>query len=442
MAHKSFRLAWDAGLVRNFLAMAVWQASSYLIPFLTFPYLTRVLGPEGYGLIGLGLAIAMYGVLFSDWGFNLSAAKQIAQARTEPDKLTLYFWNTIAAKAILSLFTLVLLFAALLFSEKLRSIAPVLFAAWLTVIAAVFTASWFLQGLERMGSFALAALIGKAITVPLTYAFVTSSKDVATAVAIQGLGGIVCAVSSLYLVARLRLVGKPKISLGAILAQLREGREVFLSTALISLYTNSTTVILGVVAGPAAVGLYVGSDKIRAAALGLVAPISNTVYPRLSWLLQESPARGYAFARRLLVIQGAITFIVALGLCVGARQIVEIAMGPSFLGAVPLIYCMAWIPFLAAIHNVWGAQLMIPLGMVREFRATAMYAAVCNLVLIGPLTWWLGALGAAISLLVTVLFGTVALGWALWRAGIPAFPGFQTDMLISRSSTPYRDEQG
>src|SRR5215469_18412330 len=61
----------DRTLLRNVFAMIAWQASNYILPFVTIPYLSRVLGPLGYGSLGLALALTGYCVLLTDWGFAL-----------------------------------------------------------------------------------------------------------------------------------------------------------------------------------------------------------------------------------------------------------------------------------------------------------------------------------------------------------------------------------
>ena len=99
-------------LGRNFVAMVMWQAGTYLVPLLTFPYLTRTLGVEAYGALGIGMAVSAYALIWTDWGFNLSASRAIAQMRQDREAVTTLFWNTLTAKAILALVSLMALLAA------------------------------------------------------------------------------------------------------------------------------------------------------------------------------------------------------------------------------------------------------------------------------------------------------------------------------------------
>ena len=93
--------ATGPGVRRSLFAMLTWQIGNYLVPLATFPYLTRVLGPEQFGVLGYATAIAVYGTVFTEWGFNLSGPKAVVELRGEPQALNTLVWSTMAAKACL-----------------------------------------------------------------------------------------------------------------------------------------------------------------------------------------------------------------------------------------------------------------------------------------------------------------------------------------------------
>jgi PST family polysaccharide transporter len=86
-------------LRKNIAALYALQFASYVIPLLLLPWLTRTLGPAGFGRLSFSIAVMSYFLLLSDYGFNLSATRSVAVHRNEPEERSRIFWNTLAAKA-------------------------------------------------------------------------------------------------------------------------------------------------------------------------------------------------------------------------------------------------------------------------------------------------------------------------------------------------------
>ncbi|HEN5443820.1 TPA: oligosaccharide flippase family protein, partial [Yersinia enterocolitica] len=95
-------------LRRNIFSLLLLQGSNYIIPLLTLPYLTRVLGVEGFGVYSLTLSLAQYFVILIDFGFNLSASKKIAEHQDDPEYISKIFFETLISKSILCLVSIVI----------------------------------------------------------------------------------------------------------------------------------------------------------------------------------------------------------------------------------------------------------------------------------------------------------------------------------------------
>jgi O-antigen/teichoic acid export membrane protein len=174
-------------LSRNLFAMIVWQCGNYVVPLATFPYLTHMLGPTGFGILGYAAAIAVYGVLWTDWGFNLSGPRAIVECRGDKVAINELIWSVTSAKALLCVVSLLALGVAVCFDKNASESVPVLVMSWITVVSNVFTLNWVLQGLERFSLFATVSLVGRFVTLPLIFVFVKSADDIVIAAAIQSL---------------------------------------------------------------------------------------------------------------------------------------------------------------------------------------------------------------------------------------------------------------
>jgi O-antigen/teichoic acid export membrane protein len=210
-------------------------------------------------------------------------------------------------------------------------------------------------------------------------------------------------------------------SANEVMEAFREGWHVFISTAAVSLYTTTNSVLLGFLAGNVTLGYFGAADKIRNAAQALIGPLSNALYPRVNALFAEDAAKAYALVRKALYSMSAIMLAISAMLWAGAPLIVRLAMGPQYAPAVDVLRWMAFVPLLVSLNNVLGLQMMLPLGMKKKFSEILLGSGVFNVALLVPLAIRLGAQGAAMSVLATEVLVTGCMALYLIRKRVPVF---------------------
>jgi O-antigen/teichoic acid export membrane protein len=384
-------------MVRNVATLFLWQGSVYLIPLILTPYLSRVLGVESFGLFGIASSISGYVILIADWGFAWSATRDVARCRLDPVELRRIFWDVLMARVLLGFASLAFLNLALAFLPLSHELTWIVVAFELQVIAIIFSVDWFLRGLERMGWFAVASLFGRILVIPFTFMFVHTAGDAAIAAAVQGVGAVISTVLSLIIIAHTTEVMPIDLSINGALQQIRKASTLFLSTAGISFYTQGNIFILGVVSNSFEAGLFTGADRIRRGVQGLTGPISGAVYPRISRLVANQSSSVRKFLVILLIGQGSFTLLLSIALYYFAPWIVAQFLGIKFLSAVTVVRWLSPIPFLVGLSNVFGTNMMLPLGLNREFMTITLASGILNVVLISVLSWQFGAAGAAAS---------------------------------------------
>jgi O-antigen/teichoic acid export membrane protein len=428
----SIRSTAGSGLGRNFAAMLVWQVGTYLVPLATFPYLTRILGPSGFGALGYVTAIAVYGMVFTEWGFNLSGPQAVVSCRDRPDQINELIWSTIGAKACLCLISFAGLLLLLHFDSQAASMKNAALLAWLAVVGNVFTLNWLLQGLERFSMFATVALVGRFITLPLTFIFVRHSGDVASAVAIQSASSVLTGLLSVVAAIRLNLIRRPDVSLESLWRRIKEGTDMFVSTASVSLFSATNFIILGNLGGGTyQVGLYAAADRLKTVGNMVPAQINTVLYPRVSALFLEGIGRRRAAAK--LTLLGVVATVVTTASGVAllgslSGPVTRIILGKTYAGSGAVLTLLCLATLFGNVAYILGLQVLVPFGGTRWRSRVMLAAGTLNIALAFMLVPHFGATGAAMAFLVAE--ATIFSAYLALITAKPILRGHFTQLLI------------
>lgn len=408
-------------IVHNSFALAAMQAANLLLPLVTLPYLLRVLGPEHFGIYSFSQAVLAYGVVFADYGFNLSATQRIAQAQGQIEIISRLFWSIQAAKLLLilaaSLFMGLLIWSVPQFS----AVWPVMLASAPVMLGSLLFPQWLFQGLEQMWLISFCTIIARASVIPLIFWMVQGIEDTWVAALILACGPVIAGLIACGIIWRRKLVGWMRPCWREVRQALADGWHLFMSTTAISLYTNANPMLLGLLNGHVAVGIFNAADKIRVACQSLSTPLSLAVYPRVNALMSRDPRAGLALARKLLLIQGGAMLLLSCLLWLLAPWAVQLIMGPQFDAAVSVLRILAPLPFIIGLSNVFGVQIMLPLGMKKSFSRIVLASGLINITLVILLAPRWEADGVAMAVLVTECIVTLLMAWALFRADVSLF---------------------
>ncbi|WP_270671145.1 MULTISPECIES: flippase [unclassified Aeromonas] len=413
----------DKALFKNIASLFGIQGMNYLIPLITLPYLVRVLDPIGYGSLGFALAIVQYCCMLTDYGFNLSATQHIAVHRDDKLKVSKLFWSVLGCKVGMAMLSVLAISVAVYFVPKLNDVSLIIYSGLLMVLGNVLFPTWLFQGKEKMGWIAISNITARLLAIPLVFIFVNKPEHAYVAALITSLTTILAGCIGLYFVWRQKWVVWYKPTLSDISEMLQDGWHVFISTAAISLYTTSTTVILGFISGPIAVGYFVAADKLRQAVIGLVTPCFQALYPRVNVTMARSKEEGFLLIRNILKWQSVFTFTLSFAMFMTAPLMISLAYGEQYDAAVPVLSLMAWLPFVIGLNNVFGMQTLLVLGYKVIFSKILMMAGVINVILILPLTYYNSEIGAATSVLLTEIIVTIIMLVVIIKKKIPIFKG-------------------
>ena len=404
----------DSRLRSNIVSLYVVQGLNYLVSFVTFPFLARSLGAEGFGVMNYAFAAIQYGVLFTDFGFNLSATREVAVVRENPRAAAAVFWRTTWAKTGLMLASFLALIPCTFAIPQWQIQAPVFIASLAYIVSSVFFPIWWFQGFEEMRLASFLTVVSRALMLGLLIFWVDGPQDVVLAVLLQAAPQMLAGViwwSSGWGVARPQWV-KPTAT--EILTSLRASWPLFLSSVATNLYTTSTTVLLGFFAPAAEVGFFAAANKLTYTAQGLIGPLVQATYPRIAQLAAHDRKGALALIRKSFVFQGGVGLGLTFVLVAGAPWIVPLLLGQGMAGAVATQMWLAAVILIGALSYVYGLQTLLPFGEERYYSRVLVIAGVLNVALLCVLLPFANSAVTAAQVVVAVEGFILAAFW--WRA--------------------------
>ena len=369
-------------MVSNVFSLSALQVANAILPLIAVPYIVRVIGPGYYGTIAFAQAFVTYFVLLVNYGFDLSASREIARIREDKSKLADVFWSVIWTKVILFVVSFIVFAAILLTVKRVQEDWRVMAVTFLILIGYVAFPTWLFQGLEKLELTAIFYFIIKVIFTAGIFAFVREQSDFLIVPLLASLGQILAGTLA-FTYARAKLVkGIRPPRLSRMKSEMKSGSAIFLATIFVSFYTSSNVVILGFFATQAKVGYFAGATKIVMALQALMlTPIAQATYPHIGKLMAEDRKRGGEYLKKIAFLVVLITLPASIGLYFFAPLIVKIILGKAFLPAIPVLEIVSPFPVMVGLTTVFGYQGVLNLNLDKKFFVVIAVAVILNLVL-------------------------------------------------------------
>jgi len=364
-------------LIRNIAGLSGIQMTTLLVPLATIPYLTRVLGPSSWGLLAFAQAFGGYLMVIIEYGFSLSATREVARFRDDREKVREILSEVLGAKVFLAAVCLLAAMIALRWVPIFREHPALLWAALCWALCQGFTMLWYFQGTERISPFAKLDITTKILAAVGIFTFVHSSGDDWKVLALQAAAAFVSATVAMGIAYSETPFSLPRPS--SAWKALRMGWTMFFFRSSVSLYTVGNAFILGLFAPTTIVGYYAAAEKLSRAAYALLNPINQAVYPRVVRLIHQAPLDAARLVKRTLVLIGIAGGCISMVLFVCAPWIVTIVFGKGYFPVVPVLEVLAFLPLLVGLNGVLGIQWMLPLGMDYSFNVIILTAGLLNM---------------------------------------------------------------
>ena len=381
---------------KDFIYNLSYQILIIIMPFITTPYISRVIGPEGVGIQAYTLSIVNYFVLFAMLGINSYGNRSIAMSRDDREKLSKVFCSIYSIQLFMSLIMTVLyiLFIAVFINKyKIIFIIQLIY-----IISALLDINWFFFGMEKFKLTVVRNFIIKIISVVSIFIFVKNTSDIYIYSLILAISTL---VSQLILWRYLKeYISFSKVTMNDIKKHIKPILVLFIPVLAVSIYKIMDKIMLGSISDVMQVGIYENSEKIISIPMGVITALATVMLPKMSNLqvngYQEDSKR-YIFASIEFVM--FIGFGAMFGLIGINDVIIPIFLGESFIECIDTISILSISILFLAWANVIRTQYLIPKKKDKIYIISTILGAVVNLLINLLLIGKLGAKGAAIGTL-------------------------------------------
>ena len=360
-------------ILRNFSYLAVLNIFNLLIPFITYPYLIRVLGSETYGSIVFAQAIMVNFSALVNFGFNLSGTKNITDNLDDKAKINEVVSSIYTIKLILWLISLLVLSFIVFTIDLLRKDYLLYFITFTVTTNELLFPQWFFHGIQRMKLIAVVNITSRVFFISLVFILVRSSVDFLYVPLLYSLAAFSSGIISVFLLIRnfgIQFKFQKRITLKKYLL---ESFPLFASTVSVQLYNNSSKLVVGSVLTMGELAYYdLGLKVLRLLKIPL-GIISQVIYPKICI------DKNLHFLNKLFLYTLIAAIAVYAFIFFFTHKIVLFLAGAEMYGSIQTvrILCISFI--LVGANQYFGSMRLVPFGYSKlltlvTFNALILYA--------------------------------------------------------------------
>lgn len=413
----------------NFIMNILLTISSFIFPVVTFPYVSRVLGPEGTGKVAFATSVISYFAMFAQLGIPTYGIRACAKVRDDKEELIRVTHEILSINLLMSLLVYIFLGISLAAVPRLGQEKALILVISLTILFNAIGVEWLYRALEEYSYIAIRSIAFKVIALAAMFALVRETQDYLI------YGGITILASSasnvLNFIRMSRIVGLKPVGGYNFRRHIKAVMIFFAMSCATTIYTNLDTVMLGFIKGDEEVGYYSAAVKIRMLLAGVVTSLGTVLLPRASYYIEQGKKEEF-----MAIAHKAIHFVLLLALpltlffILYAREGVVLLSGRQYLPAVLPMQVIMPTLLLIGMTNIMGIQMLIPLRKEKYVLYSELAGAVADLVINALLIPSMASVGAAIGTLVAEVIVWIVQFQFLRKGYKDIYMGVRYDLLL------------
>jgi O-antigen/teichoic acid export membrane protein len=394
-------------LKNKFVYQIITSATQVLVPLVTYPYITRILGPDSLGRVNYVDFLAQVFTILAAFGIPFYAIREIAAARNDAPKRALLIKEMTLLQTIFSITATI---GFVLFTFNSWPANPTLYLlATINIIVSSFSFDWYIQGMEEFKFAAARTILIRLAMIIALFLFVKTNNDYTLYFGIFTAAVLIISILNSYKLLTENHFAKQPLNLRQHVKPLW---HFFLTSSAISIYVYFDTIILQhITHNEQAVGYYTTVLKMVKVFLVAIIAIGTVLIPRLSYLASTGDTNEIKkYLNKLLQFIIVAGLPVGAGLFILAPEIIETIAGEKFLPAVPLMRILAFLPLIIGLSNLFCFQTLVPFKQEKKFLLAAGTGCIVSVSLNFLLIPHFAEAGAAYACMATELVITVITG--------------------------------
>ena len=365
-------------IAKNYIYNTVYQILQIIVPLITTPYISRVLGVDNVGIYNYTYTVAYYFVVVAQLGISLYGRREISIVRDEKDTYSLLFKQLVAIRWIAFAMAIAIYACFIELSSKYTTYYLIYL---IYIIANAIDITWFFQAFEEFRIITIRNIVVKLLNTACLFVFVKSGDDLWIYILLYAVGEF---LSQLIMWLNIgKKVSKVKFTTIGMSEHLKGAIVMFLPQIITTIYTLADKLILGFFSTETHVGLYSQSERIVKLTLSIISSLGLVVMPRIANLAAKKNED--VEINRLLCRSRDFVWFLALPMIAGLIGISDNFtawfFGDGYSDVAYLMCIISPIILLIGLSDLYGMQYLVPSGHMREYTISAAAGAMVNVIL-------------------------------------------------------------
>ena len=389
----------NISLKKNFVLNILLTLSTIIFPFVTFPYVSRVIGPSGTGKVTFATSIISYFSLFAQLGIPTYGIRICSKYRDDKEQLNRTFQELFIINLVMDVLSYLVLFITVNTISKFIEYKTLLILMSATILLTSIGLEWLYRAIEQYSFITLSSVIFKLLAMVLMFVTIHDADDYY----MYGILSVLAASGSFvinFIYATKFVTFKPVGNYNFI-QHLRPIAVFFAMSCATTVYTNLDNVMLGFMTDDVEVGYYNAAVKIKSALISVVTSLGTVLLPRISYFVSRNKTE-----EARMIIKKAIHFVLFSSIpltvyfMIFAKEGIFFLSGDQYEAAIIPMQIIMPTVLIVGLSNVTGIQILIPLGKERVVLYSEVAGAIVDLIINAMMIPVFKSSGAAIGTLV------------------------------------------
>lgn len=383
-----------APIKKNFLYSSALTVSGYIFPFITYPYVSRVLGVNNIGICNFVDSIINYFILFSMLGISVLGVREIAKANGDFVRLSRTFSELLGLNAIFVVISLIVLCISIFLVPQLYVYKSLMFIGVLKLVFNFLQVEWFFQGIENFKYVTFRGLSIKILYVFLVFIFIRDSSDYPIYYLLTVL---IIVLSALINIIYSRKFAKFSWRKFSFRHYIRPFCILGIYALLTSMYTTFNVAYLGFTSNEVEVGYYTTATKLYTILLALFTAFTSVMIPRMSSLVAENKMEEF---KKLSQKSSNILFGFSIPLIIYASvyapYIINLIAGMGYEGAILPMRIILPLVLVIGYEQILICHILMPLKKDKAVLMNSVLGASVGIIFNILLVSHWGSVGSSI----------------------------------------------